>query len=183
MKNIAAIIFALSLVACGSDSANDASSAADGFSISDTGVKTRTVEGFGGVMAESYADSQEWWADEERPNEGAPNVIIFLLDDVGFAQVESFGGLISTPNIDALAANGLRYNNFHTTALCSPSRASLMAGRFPHSIGLGSHALTAMGFPGYNAIMPESAKSVANYLQAEGYVNYALRALQEKEHL
>jgi len=141
---------------------------------SDSGVKTKEVEGFGGVIAESYEDSQEWWAPEELPNEDAPNVIIFLLDDVGFAQVESFGGLIHTPNIDALAENGLRFNNFHTTALCSPSRATLMAGRNPHSIGLGSHALTAMGFPGYNAIMPESAKSVANYLEAEGYINYAL---------
>ncbi len=137
-------------------------------------VKTKTVEGFGGVIAERYEDSKEWWPPETRPNKGAPNVIIFLLDDVGFAQVGSFGGLIKTPNIDALAANGLRYNNFHTTALCSPSRASLMAGRNPHSIGLGSHALTAMGFPGYNAVMPESAKSVANYLQEHGYVNYAL---------
>jgi arylsulfatase A-like enzyme len=137
-------------------------------------VKTKKVEGFGGVIAERYEDSKEWWPPEERPNEDAPNVIIFLLDDVGFAQVGSFGGLINTPNIDALASNGLRYNNFHTTALCSPSRASLMAGRNPHSIGLGSHALTAMGFPGYNARMPESAKSVANYLQSEGYVNYAL---------
>lgn len=136
--------------------------------------KTKKVEGFGGVIAESYADSKEWWAPETRPPEGAPNVIIFLLDDVGFAQVGSFGGLIETPNIDKLAANGLRFNNFHTTALCSPSRASLMAGRFPHSIGLGSHALTAMGFPGYNAIMPASAKSVANYLSEHGYVNYAL---------
>ncbi|MEJ2138702.1 MAG: arylsulfatase [Gammaproteobacteria bacterium] len=81
---------------------------------------------------------------------------------------------METPNIDQLASNGLRFNNFHTTALCSPSRASLMAGRFPHSIGLGSHALTAMGFPGYNAVMPESAKSVANYLGEAGYVNYAL---------
>ena len=80
---------------------------------------------------------------------------------MGFAQVGSFGGLIETPNIDRLAENGLRYNNFHTTALCSPSRATLMAGRFPHSIGLGSHALTAMGFPGYNAMMPASAKSVS----------------------
>ncbi|MBW2508312.1 MAG: arylsulfatase [Deltaproteobacteria bacterium] len=136
--------------------------------------KTKTVEGFEGVIAERYEDSKEWWAPETRPPEGAPNVIIFLLDDVGFAQVGSFGGLIETPNIDALAANGLRFNNFHTTALCSPSRASLMAGRNPHSIGLGSHALTAMGFPGYNAIMPESAKSVANYLSEHGYVNYAL---------
>jgi arylsulfatase A-like enzyme len=137
-------------------------------------VKTKDVEGFGGVISKKYSDSKEWWAPEKRPNKDAPNVIIFLLDDVGFAQVGSFGGLIKTPNIDNLAANGLRYNNFHTTALCSPSRASLMAGRNPHSIGLGSHALTAMGFPGYNAIMPESAKSVANYLQEEGYVNYAL---------
>ncbi len=137
-------------------------------------IKTKAVEGFGGVIAKKYADSKEWWAPEKRPKKDAPNTIIFLLDDVGFAQVSSFGGLIKTPNIDHLAENGLRYNNFHTTALCSPSRASLMAGRNPHSIGLGSHALTAMGFPGYNAIMPESAKSVANYLQEEGYINYAL---------
>jgi arylsulfatase len=129
---------------------------------------------FKGKIAKKYEDSKEWWAPEVRPPEGSPNVIIFLLDDVGFAQVGSFGALIDTPNIDKLAANGLRFNNFHTTALSSPSRASLMAGRNPHSIGLGSHALTAMGFPGYNAIMPESAKSVANYLQEHGYVNYAL---------
>jgi len=132
------------------------------------------TEEFKGKIAKKYEDSQEWWPEEVRPKEGAPNVIVFLLDDVGFAQVGSFGGLIETPNIDQLASNGLRYNNFHTTALCSPSRASLMAGRNPHSIGLGSHALTAMGFPGYNAMMPESAKSVANYLQEHGYVNYAL---------
>ena len=138
------------------------------------GVKTKKVPGFGGVIAESYEDSKEWWPPYKEPRPDAPNVIIFLLDDVGFAQVGSFGGLIETPNIDQLASNGLRYNNFHTTALCSPSRASLMAGRNPHSIGLGSHALTAMGFPGYNAIVPPSAKSVANYLEEEGYVNYAL---------
>ncbi len=137
-------------------------------------IKTKAVEGFGGVIAKKYEDSKEWWASEKRPKKDAPNVIIFLLDDVGFAQLSSFGGLIKTPTIDSLAENGLRYNNFHTTALCSPSRASLMAGRYPHSIGLGSHALTAMGFTGYNAIMPESAKSVANYLQEEGYINYAL---------
>ncbi len=129
---------------------------------------------FKGKIAQSYEDSEEWWPPKTRPPEDAPNVIIFLLDDVGFAQVGSFGGLIETPNIDALAANGLRYNNFHTTALCSPSRATLMAGRNPHMIGLGSHALTAMGFPGYNAIVPPTAKSVANYLEESGYINYAL---------
>jgi arylsulfatase len=129
---------------------------------------------FKGKIARSYEESEEWWADPVRPPEGAPNVVIFLLDDTGFGQIGSFGGLIETPNIDRLAKGGLRYNNFHTTALCSPTRATLMAGRNPHSIGLGSHALTAMGFPGYNAMVPPTAKSVANYLEEEGYVNYAL---------
>ncbi len=135
---------------------------------------SETQQEFQGKISKKYEDSVEWWPEDPRPPEGAPNVIIFLLDDTGFAQIGSFGGLIDTPNIDRLAKNGLRFNNFHTTALCSPSRASLMAGRNPHSIGLGSHALTAMGFPGYNAIMPPSAKSVANYLQEHGYINYAL---------
>jgi len=178
MWKLISVLALFTLAACGGEPAGEAERAnATGepeFSVSESGVKSKNVEGFGGVIAESYADSQEWWAEEELPNEDAPNVIIFLLDDVGFAQVGSFGALIDTPNIDRLADNGLRFNNFHTTALCSPSRATLMAGRNPHSIGLGSHALTAMGFPGYNAIMPESAKSVANYLQDAGYVNYAL---------
>lgn len=131
--------------------------------------------GFKGKIAERYEDSVEWWPQTVPPApKGAPNVLIILLDDVGFAQIGSFGGLSDTPNIDQLATGGLRFNNFHTAALCSPSRASLMAGRFPHSIGLGSHALTAMGFPGYNAIVPPSAKSVAKILQERGYVNYAL---------
>jgi len=129
---------------------------------------------FKGRIAERYADSEEWWPEPVKAPKGAPNIIIFLLDDVGYAQLGCFGGLISTPNINKLAADGLRYNNFHTTALCSPSRACLMAGRFPHSIGLGSHSLTAMGFPGYNAMIPEDAQSVAKSLQLNGYTNYAL---------
>jgi len=137
-------------------------------------TKNDASQEFKGKIAKSYEESEEWWPTKKKPPKDAPNVIIFLLDDVGFAQVASFGGLIETPNIDKLADNGLRYNNFHTTALCSPSRATLMAGRNPHMIGLGSHALTAMGFPGYNAIVPPSAKSVANYLEEEGYINYAL---------
>ncbi len=144
----AGLVLALLITGCGGDTAE-----------LDSGQE------FQGTIARSYEESEEWWPEPTQPPEGAPNVIIFLLDDVGFAQFGSFGGLIETPNIDRLAENGLRYNNFHTTALCSPSRATLMAGRNPHSIGLGSHALTAMGFPGYNAVVPETAKSVANYLQ------------------
>jgi arylsulfatase len=111
MKYISTFILVLALSACGNESgtetASDDSPATPEFSVSESGVKTKHVEGFGGVIAESYDDSQEWWAAEERPKAGSPNVIIFLLDDVGFAQVESFGGLIETPNIDALADNGL----------------------------------------------------------------------------
>jgi arylsulfatase len=175
---LAVIIPSVLIGACGQPTGSEPAASATSSSESEItvvdGIKTKKVEGFGGVIAERYENSQEWWPEEERPNPDAPNVIIFLLDDVGFGQYSSFGGLIETPNIDDLAANGLRFNNFHTTALCSPSRASLMAGRNPHSIGLGSHALTAMGFPGYNAVMPESAKSVANYLGEAGYINYAL---------
>ncbi|MDH4109704.1 MAG: sulfatase-like hydrolase/transferase [Gammaproteobacteria bacterium] len=179
MERVLAISLIALLAGCGGENTpagrDDAAADAAGDRYEEVdGVKRKYVEGFGGVLAERYENSQEWWPEDPRPHEEAPNVIIFLLDDTGFAQVGSFGGLIETPNIDRLAANGLRYNNFHTTALCSPSRASLMAGRNPHSIGLGSHALTAMGFPGYNAVMPESAKSVANYLQEAGYVNYAI---------
>jgi len=156
------------------------------------GAKARSAEEFGGKIGRSYEESTEWWPEPVRPHPDAPNVLILLLDDVGFAQFgqNSFGGLIETPTIDRLAANGLRFNNFHTTALCSPSRASLMTGRTtalcspsraslmtgrnPHTIGLGSHSLTAMGFPGYNAMVPDTCKTVANYLTDEGYVNYAI---------
>ncbi len=99
MKNISALILALALSACGVDSGTDTgdddSSTTPEFSVSESGVKTKNVEGFEGVIAESYSDSQEWWPPYDEPKEDAPNVIIFLLDDVGFAQVESFGGLIS----------------------------------------------------------------------------------------
>ncbi len=134
-----------------------------------------TTEEFGGKIGRSYEESEEWRPEPVRPHPDAPNVIIFLLDDVGFGQFSrQFGGLINTPNIDRLAENGLRFNDFHTMALCSPTRGSLMTGRNPHTIGLGSHSLTAMGFPGYNAMVPPSCKTVANYLGEAGYVNYAL---------
>ena len=129
---------------------------------------------FKGKIGRSYAESQEWYPEARKPKPGSPNVFIILLDDVGFSQLGAYGGLIKTPNIDALAADGLRYNNFHTTALCSPSRASLMASRNPHRIGLGSHALSAMGFPGYNGTPPESAKSIAKDFQHAGYETIAL---------
>ena len=129
---------------------------------------------FKGKIGKTYAESQEWYPEVKKPKPGTPNVLIILLDDVGYSQLGSYGGLIQTPNMDALAADGLRYNDFHTTALCSPSRAALMASRNPHRIGLGSHALTAMGFPGYNGTPPESAKSIAKDFQHAGFETFAL---------
>jgi len=101
-------------------------------------------------------------------------VLMIMLDDVGYGQIGCYGGLTETPHMDKLAENGIQYTNFHTLALCSPSRAAVMAGRNHHSIGLGSHSLTAMGFPGYNAFPGEDVKSVAKHMQQQGYVNYAI---------
>jgi arylsulfatase A-like enzyme len=129
---------------------------------------------FKGKIGKTYAESKEWYPEPKKAKPGTPNVLIILLDDVGYSQLGSYGGLTKTPNMDALAADGLRYNNFQTTALCSPSRATLMAGRNPHRIGFGSHALTAMGFPGYNGITPESAKSIVKDFQHAGFTTYAL---------
>lgn len=129
---------------------------------------------FRGKIARKYEDSVEWWPEPVTPPEGAPNVLMIMLDDTGYAQLGAYGGLINTPNIDRLARRGLLYNNFHTTALSSPSRASVMSGRNPHSIGLGSHSITAMGFPGYNAHTPPTARPVSKTLEKQGYVNYAV---------
>ena len=84
---------------------------------------------FKGVIGKTYVDSKEDWPGVPKPPEGAPNFVVILLDDVGFGQVGTFGGPVPTPELDKLAAKGLRYNRFHTTAICGPSRAALITGR------------------------------------------------------
>ncbi|MGN0063079.1 MAG: arylsulfatase [Nocardioides sp.] len=105
---------------------------------------------------------------------GRPNVVVVMLDDVGFAQLGAFGAQIETPNIDALAAEGLRYNRFHTTAICSPSRASLLTGRNPHAVGVGFLADLPTGYPGYRARIPSSAATLARVLKDEGWNTMAV---------
>ena len=129
---------------------------------------------FGGTVGRTLADSVEEWPAEPRAPEGAPNILIWLIDDAGFAQLAPYGGPIATPAVDQVAERGILFNNFHTIALCSPSRAALLAGRNHHSIAMGSHALSPMGFPGYHARIPKSAGSIARILQAAGYATYAL---------
>ena len=162
----AALALAWGLVTLTAHAQNDSSQPDESFA--------KYGQEFKGKIGRTYEESREWYPEVKKPKPGAPNVFIILLDDVGFSQLGSYGGLVQTPNLDALAADGLRYNNFHTTALCSPSRAALMAARNPHRIGLGSHALTAMGFPGYNGTPPESAKSIAKDFQNAGYETFAL---------
>ena len=100
---------------------------------------------------------------------GAPNIFLFMADDVGFAMSSSFGGPVPTPNMDRLAASGQRYNRFHTTGICSPSRASLLTGRNHHNVGFGHLADLPMGFPGYTARIPRSAATIAEVLKLNGY--------------
>ena len=104
---------------------------------------------FGGVIGPTWRESTPWWPPEPSAPEGAPNVLVVVLDDVGYAQLGCYGSDIATPNIDALAANGVRLSNFHTTALCSPTRACLLTGRNHHSNGMGRVADLALGSPGY----------------------------------
>lgn len=102
-----------------------------------------------------------------------PNVLVWMLDDVGFAQLSCFGGLVQTPNIDRVAKLGLRYSNYHTAPVCSAARASFLTGRMPHSVGLGNHAATARPFPGYNGSVPAWAGTIADNLHAAGYATFA----------
>ncbi|HEY9661483.1 MAG TPA: sulfatase-like hydrolase/transferase, partial [Allocoleopsis sp.] len=91
---------------------------------------------FIGTIGRTTEESSPAWPEPPRAPEGAPNVLFFVLDDVGYGQLSSFGGLVNTPNLDRLANNGLRYTNMHTTALCSPSRGCILTGRNHHSLGL-----------------------------------------------
>ena len=104
-----------------------------------------------------------------RPPEGAPNVLIVLLDDVGFGAASAFGGPCDTPTAERLAAGGLRYNRFHVTALCSPTRASLLTGRNNHAVGFGSVGEFAGGFPGYSATLPRDCAALPRILRDNGY--------------
>jgi len=100
---------------------------------------------------------------------GAPNVVVVLLDDVGFAAASTFGGPIDTPSLQQLANEGLRYNRFHTTAICSPTRAALLTGRNPHAVGVGAVLNTPSAYPGYNGLLPKSAATIAEILRQNGY--------------
>ena len=103
------------------------------------------------------------------PPKGAPNILLIMTDDVGFAAPSTFGGVIPTPTLDRIAANGLRYTNFHSTALCSPTRAALITGRNHHSVGFGVVSEAASGYPGYNSVIGKDSTTIGRILLENGY--------------
>jgi arylsulfatase A-like enzyme len=128
--------------------------------------------GFGGSIGRTYQDSVPWWPDPPA-GLGGPNVVMIVLDDTGFAHLGCYGSELATPNIDRLAAGGLRYTNFHTTALCSPSRAALLTGRNPHAVGMRGISNWDTGFPHMRGGISPRAATVAELLRQHGYATYA----------
>jgi arylsulfatase len=126
------------------------------------------------VIGRTFDQSSPAWPEPLRAKEGAPNVLFIVLDDVGFGQISCFGGPCKTPNIDALGANGLRYNNMHTTALCSPSRSCMLTGRNHHSNAMSCITEGSTGYPGANGNIPFENGMLSEMLQQQGYNTYAL---------
>jgi arylsulfatase A-like enzyme len=134
------------------------------------------VEGqpFPGRIGRTWDVSEPAFPVPPTPPKGAPNVLYVILDDVGFGWSSTFGGLIETPNITKLADGGLKYVNFHTTALCSPTRACLLTGRNHHSVGMANITELSTGYPGYNGRQPKDKAAIGSILHEYGYVSFAL---------
>ncbi|WP_158972410.1 arylsulfatase [Chachezhania sediminis] len=124
---------------------------------------------FEGVITETFEGSTQDYPQPVTPPEGAPNVIVVLIDDLGFGQPGTFGGPVPTPAMDALAEEGLRFTRFHTTAICSPTRAALLTGRNHHQSGFGTITELSTGYPGYDSIWPRSTATIAEILKDHGY--------------
>ncbi len=124
---------------------------------------------FGGVIKESYLDSTPYWPPRVVPPKGAPNILLIMTDDQGYGVSSTFGGVIPTPALDRIAKTGLRYTQFHSTALCSPTRAALITGRNHHSSGFGVVAELSTGYPGYDSVIGLENATIGSILKASGY--------------
>ena len=139
---------------------------------------TTTIEGnqlpppqqpFRGKIERNAAQSTPYWPMRVVPPKGAPNILLIMTDDTGYGVTSTFGGVVPTPTLDKIAANGLRYTNFNSTALCSPTRAAIITGRNHHSMGFGVVAEQSTGFPGYNSIMTRDKATIGKILKDNGY--------------
>src|SRR6266704_3068562 len=124
---------------------------------------------FGGVIKELATDSKTWWPPSVVPPKGAPNVLLIMTDDQGYGVSGTFGGVIPTPALDRIANAGLRYTEFNSTALCSPTRAALITGRNHHSAGFGVITELSTGYPGYDSIITPDKATIGTILKGNGY--------------
>src|SRR5499427_7831631 len=124
---------------------------------------------FGGVIKDTATDSKPWWPPTVVPPKGAPNILLIMTDDQGYGVCNTFGGVIPTPALDRIAKAGLRYTQFHSTALCSPTRAALITGRNHHSSGFGVISEQSTGFPGYDSFIPKDKTTIGRILRDHGY--------------
>src|SRR5579862_7379019 len=124
---------------------------------------------FGGVIKENAKDSTQWWPPRVVPPKGAPNILLIMTDDQGYGVSGTFGGVIPTPALDRIANAGLRYTEFHSTALCSPTRAALITGRNHHSVGYGVIGEMSTGYPGYDSVIGRESATVGEILKENGY--------------
>jgi arylsulfatase A-like enzyme len=138
------------------------------------GMSAGSEAPFGGTIGKTVASSTPWWPQAAKPPKGAPNILVVLFDDVGFSDFGCYGSSIHTPAIDRIAAEGLRYSGFHTTAMCSTTRAALLTGRNHHSVGVGCLANFDSGYPGYRGKIAREAGTLAEMLRAHAYRNYMI---------
>ena len=124
---------------------------------------------FGGEINPNALQSKPYWPARVVPPKGAPNILLIMTDDVGFGAPSTFGGVIPTPNMDRIAKMGLRYTQFHSTALCSPTRAAIITGRNHHSAGFGVVSEQATGFPGYDSFIGRDCATIGEILKENGY--------------
>jgi hypothetical protein len=124
---------------------------------------------FGGVISQKATDSKAWWPPRVVLPKGAPNVLLIMTDDCGFGSPGTFGGLVPTPALDRIAKKGLRYTQFHSTSLCSPTRATLITRRNHHAAGYGVVGEAATGFPGYDSVIRKECGTIAEILKGHGY--------------
>src|SRR6185436_3108389 len=124
---------------------------------------------FGGVINMDAQNSKSYWPARVVPPKGAPNVLLIMTDDQGYGISSTFGGVIPTPTLDRVAKAGLRYTQFHSTSLCSPSRAALLTGRNHHAVGFGVIAEQATGYPGYDAIIGRDNAAIGEIMKQNGY--------------
>jgi arylsulfatase len=177
-KGRLAILVAVAFAAAAAALVATHASAAETTGVPGSPSATTTISGkqlpapdpkFGGVIEDDALRSKAWWAPRIVPPKKAPNILLIMTDDSGFGVPSTFGGVIPTPTMDRIAKEGLRYNNIHSTALCSPTRAALITGRNHHSAGFGVISEQSTGFPGYNSIIAKDKATIGRILLDNGY--------------